>query len=379
MLIATLVASALIAAGLAGCGTDKSVKYYNMGLDAANADNLDEAVRLWTESLKYQPDNPGTRFNLGVALLTQKKYALAEEQLREATRLNPQDYQAFEQLGKSLEAQDSLVEAKRAYEFATNINPNFEPALAGRASIALKENQNETAEDYATRATQIEPEDVEANLMLSEAYDRLGSYEEAYAQLASIRRLAPNNPKLFYLLGKVAYARRQYSDALDALGTARNLGMTTGDLFLYLGLSSRAVDDQPGAEKYFKLAVFKNDTSAAAWKGLAQTYVREKKWSDANEAISKALVLDPDDGEMILDRGFVKLNAGDPAAAVRDLEEVANRSDAPPITFYYLGHAYLRSGDREKARIAFRRFVDRGQGDKALLEEAKILLPTLSP
>lgn len=374
-----LLASSVLVAAFGGCGTDKSVKYYNMGLDAANRNDVDEAIRLWTESLKYRPDDPETRYNLGVALLTQKKYALAEEQFREATRLSPQDYQAYQFLGKSLEAQDSLVEAKRAYEFATNINPNFEPALVGRASVALKEGQNNSAEEYATRATQIEPDDVEANLVLSEAYYRSGSYDEAYAQLASIRRLAPNNPRLFFLLGKVAYARHQYSDALESLGSARDLGMTTDDLFLYLGFSSLAIDDQAEAEKYFKLAVFKNDTSAAAWKGLAQTYVRAKKWAEANEAISKALALNPDDTEMILDRGLLELNTGNLPAAVRDLEDVEGRSDAPPVTFYYLGHVYLRSGEREKARIAFQRFVDVWRGDRALLEEAKTILSTLSP
>ena len=379
LIIAAFVASAVLAGSIAGCGPDKSVKFYNQGVDAANRNDLDQAIALWTESLKYRPDNPGARYNLGAALLEQKKYGLAEEQLREATRLNPQDFQAFDLLGKSLEAQDSLVEAKQAYQFATNINPNYEPALSGLASVALKEGQYQTAEDYATRAAQIEPEDVEANLLLSDAYDRLGNYEAAYAQLASIRRLAPSNPRLFFLLGKVAYARRQYPDALGSLGTARDLGMTTSELFLYLGLSSRAVDDQASAEKYFKLAVFKNDTSAAAWKGLAQTYVKIKQWSEAKEAISRALALSPDDPEMTLDRGLVELNTGAPAEAVLDFKKVESRSDAPPITFYYLGHAYLRSGDREKARAAFQRFLDKGQGDKALLEETKIILSTLSP
>jgi tetratricopeptide (TPR) repeat protein len=378
-MLAALLACTVLFSALAGCGSDKSLKYYNLGVDAANRNDLDGAISLWTESLKYRPDNPKARYNLGVALFEEKKYAPAADQLREAARLDPRDFQALAYLGNSLEALDSLVEAKSSYSRAVNINPNYEPALAGLASIALKEGQYQTAEDYATTAAQIEPEDIQANLLLSEAYDRLGDHEAAYAQLGLARRLAPNNPEVFFLLGKVAYARHMYSDAVEALESARKLGMSTADLFLYLGLSAGAMDDLASAENYFKLAVFKNDTSAAAWKGLAETYVRTKKWSEASPAVSKALALNPDDMELYIDRARVELNAGDFAAAAADLEKVERSPDAPPITFYYLGHAYLRSGDRAKARAAFERFIEKGQASKSLIEEAKTILSTLSP
>ena len=35
-----------------GCGPDKSVRYYNLGLEAAKREDYAEAVRLWNEAVK---------------------------------------------------------------------------------------------------------------------------------------------------------------------------------------------------------------------------------------------------------------------------------------------------------------------------------------
>ena len=377
--LALAVISVALLAALAGCGSDRSVKYYNQGLEAANRDDLDEAIRLWNEALKYRADDPETRYNLGLALITRQRYAEAEIQLREATRLNPQDYQAHQLLGKSLEAQDSISQAKLAYEFSLNLHPNHVPALIGLASIALKEGQNRTAEDHASRAVETEPSNVEANLLLSEAYYRNSNFSAAYAQLLATRKLAPTNSQMLFLLGKVEYARHMYSDAIGALESARHLGISTDEIFLYLGLSSLAIDRLTDAEKYFRLAVFKNGENAGAWKGLGETYIKKKEWREASEAIAKALAIAPDDPDAMLDRALVTMYTGDFTTAVQELENVRSLADAPQITSYYLGQAYLRLSKKTEARIAFQRFIDTWQGDRALVDEAKTIIGTLAP
>jgi Flp pilus assembly protein TadD len=377
VLVIPLVCVAMLADP--GCGGDKSVRYYNQGLDAANRDDLDTAIRLWNEALRYRPDDAETRYNLGMALISKKRYAEAEVQLREAIRLSPQDYQAYQLLGESLEAQDSTVEAKRSYEFSLSLRPNYVPALIGLASVALAENQNKTAEDYAARAVETEPSNVEANLLLSEAYYRNSNFSAAYGQLLAARKMAPSNPEMLVLLGKVEYARHMYPDAIGTLESARNLGVATDELFLYLGLSCLAIDRLTDAEKYFRLAVFKSDRNESAWKGLGETFLKQKKWRDAADAITRALAINPDDAEAMLDHALIAMYTGDFATAARELETVKRRPDAPQITPYYLGHAYMRSGKKTEARIAFQEFVNTWQGDRTLLNEAQSILATLAP
>jgi len=374
-----MILAAIALAALPGCGSDKSIRLYNEGLEAANRDDLDTAIRLWTESVARRPDDPETRYNLGLALLSKGRYAEAETNLREATRLDPQDHQAFHLLGKSLEAQDSIVQAKHAYEFSVNLRANYAPALIGLASVALKEDQNRTAEEYASRAVELEPDNVEANLLLSEAYYRNENYSAAYAQLLVLRRLAPSDTEMLVLLGKVEYARHMYPDAIGALESARTAGTATDELFLYLGRSSLALDRLADAEKYFRLAVFKNDGNADAWKGLGETFIKAKRWQEAADAVAKALALEPGDAEAALDHALIAMYTGDFAGAAKELDVISRRSDAPQITPYYLGHANLRLERRAEARAAFQRFVDTWQGDRALIDESNAILTTLAP
>ena len=360
-----------------GCGADKSVRYYNLGLEAAKRDDYAEAVELWNEAVKYRPDDPETRYNLGAALIAMKRYADAEAHLREAVALNPLDADAHQLLGKSLEEQEKLPEAKNAYGFALDIKPTHVPSLIGLAAIALKEDQNRSAENHATQAVSLDPGNLEANMLLSEAYFRNGDFNSAYGQILSARKLGPVNASLFFLTGKIAYSRRMYADALDALRSARALGSATDELFCYLGLSNLALGDTGEAEKEFRLSIYKNRENAKAWKGLAETYIREKRWREAGEAVEQAARIDPSDPGILLDGAAVRMGTGDLSGAVRSLEALRTHSEYPSLTDYYLGHAYLRMGNNAQARAAFQRFIERWEGDQALAEEAKTLIDRL--
>jgi|WetSurMetagenome_2_1015567.scaffolds.fasta_scaffold26527_4 tetratricopeptide (TPR) repeat protein len=366
-------------ASVSGCGPDKSVRYYNLGLEAAKRDDYAEAVRLWEVAVRYRPDDPETRYNLGAALVAMKRYAEAEVHLREAVALNSLDADSQGLLGLSLEKQDKLSDAKKAYEFALGIKPTHVPSLVGLASVALKENQNRSAEAYATQAVALDPANLEANMLLSEAFFRNGDFNAAYGQILSARSLGPTNASLYLLTGKIAYSRRMFADALDALQSARTLGSSTDELFCYLGLTNLALGDTGEAEKEFRLSIFKNGENTKAWKGLAETYIREKRWREAADAVDRASRIDPSDPETILAGAAVRMGTGDLSGAVDVLEGLRGRPEYPSIADYYLGHAYLRMHNDAQARAAFQRFVDKWEGDQALIDEAKTLVDRLAP
>ncbi|MGD1048906.1 MAG: tetratricopeptide repeat protein [Candidatus Krumholzibacteriaceae bacterium] len=374
-----IVLIAALLAPISGCGGDKALKCYNLGLDAIQRNDYDEAISLWTESLKYRPDDPETRYNLGAALMEKKRFAEAEIHLAKAVELDPLDPDTQYLFGQCEQELGKTPEAKHAYEFALNVKPTHVPSLVGLASIALKEGQNKSAENYATQAAEMDPNNLQANLLLSEAYFQNGNLSMAYGQLLSARRLGPTDPELLFLLGKVDYARRMYADARETLDAARTLGKSTDELYYYLALTNLALGDAPEAEKYFHLSIYKNDAYAQAWKGLAETYIGEKRWREAADAVAKALSLDPNDPGTTLDNAVVTLNFGDPVAAVRMLEALSQRPDAPQITGYYLGHAYLRTQRNADARAAFEQFAKVWEGDAAFADEARAIAARLAP
>jgi Flp pilus assembly protein TadD len=82
-------------------------------------------------------DNALTRFNLGNVLYKQVKFAQAEAAYRVATRLNPNDARAFNNLGGSLLKQGKLADAEEVLRKAIELQPGYANSHVGLAR-ALK-------------------------------------------------------------------------------------------------------------------------------------------------------------------------------------------------------------------------------------------------
>ena len=106
-----IAVSCLLLALFVSCG-DSALKYYNLGVDAADRGDLDEAIVNWQKAVEIDPSDPDTRYNLGMALLEQEDYAGAEENFKAAAKIKSDDYRLQYGLGRSLEMQAKYSEAK---------------------------------------------------------------------------------------------------------------------------------------------------------------------------------------------------------------------------------------------------------------------------
>lgn len=373
MICAGILLSALL---LSGCA-DKPMKYYNLGIAAAEREEYETAITYWRESLKHRSTDPETRYNLGMALLELERYAEAEGEFRKALEYADGDPEILYGLGRSIEMQDRLTEAKKLYERSINLNPSFALSHLGLASIGLKNGQYRSAENHATTVLRLDPSSLEGNKILSEALFQQGNYREAFAQLQSAKNIDPLDPGLHLMLGKVAYSRHMYRDAYVSLTRARSLGVSNSDVYLYLGLTYFNLDNLDESESNLKLALFKNDGEIMAWQALGRTYAKKKEWDKALDAFEKALVLDPEDEASILGASFALMNSGRFDEAIKRLEKLLSRSDTPPMTYYYLGHAYMRASLPKEASDSFRTFIETWNGDVRLLEEASGIIQSL--
>ncbi len=356
---------------------DSALKYYNLGVEAAERDDLDGAIGYWQKSAEINPSDPDTRYNLGMALLEREDFTGAERNLRAAAKIKSDDYRLQYGLGRSLEMQGKYSEAKKAYRFSINLKFNFHPPYAGLATIALEQDLYNTAEKYATDALRYAPYDSRANLVLAESYYMQQNHQAAYAQLISMRAWLNTEPDYLLLLGKVMNARHMYKDAILTLLTARDAGKSGSDLFLNLGIASYETDDFKDAKEYYRLALYRDESSSEAWVGLARTEYELDHLEDSMEAWKSARALSPDDPEIPLGIAMIYLRTRKFEEAESVLEKLQATGKAPYRTLYYLGHSYMRLGERSKARRSFEQFLDKWQGDEELANEVRDILITL--
>ncbi len=371
-----IVITCLFLAFFSSCG-DSALKYYNLGVEAADRDDIDEAIVNWKKAAEIDPSDPDTRYNLGMALLEQEDYAGAEENFKAAAKIKNDDYKLQYGLGRSLEMQGKYSEAKRAYRFSISLKSNFHPPYAGLGAIALEQELYSTAEKYATDALRYSPHDARANLVLAEAYYMQQNYQAAYAQLISLRAWLSSEPDYLLLLGKVMNARHMYTDALQVLQTAKEAGKSGSDIYFNLGIASFETEDFKDADEYYRLALYRDHSNVEAWIGLAKTEYELDHFDKSLESWNSALALAPDDPEIQTGIAMVYIRTKEFDKAVSILEKLQASGNAPPTTLYYLGHSLMRLGRREDARNAFSLFLENWQGDEALADEVRELLITL--
>jgi Flp pilus assembly protein TadD len=372
----SIVVAGMLLMFTVSCG-DSALKYYNLGVEAAQRDDTDEAIVQWRKSAELNPSDPDTRYNLGMALLVHEEYAEAEKHFLVAAGIKSDDYRLQYGLGYSLEMQGKYSEAKKAYRYSISLKSNFHPPYSGLGAIALEQGLYNTAEKYTTDALRYSPYDKRGNLVLAEAYYMQQNYQAAYAQLISSRSWIGLEPDYLLLLGKVMNARHMYVDARHTLLMAKDAGKSGTDLFLHLGIASFETEDFKDAREYYRLALYRDDTNVEAWTGLARTDYELDDLEESLEAWNRARALTPDDPEIDLGISIIHIRTRNFEKAVSILEKLSARDDAPPRTFYYLGHSLMRLGRREEARESFELFLVKWQGDEALAGEVRELLITL--
>jgi tetratricopeptide (TPR) repeat protein len=120
-----------------------------------------------------------------------KKYDLAITSLRELVTLDPQDFQAWTELGTNYLLKESYDDAEKAYLRAVEVRPSFFLALLNLGRLYLTQKKSEPAIENLTRAIQLKPDSADANYFLGEAYLQIKKGSLAVGYLNEAIRLDP--------------------------------------------------------------------------------------------------------------------------------------------------------------------------------------------
>jgi tetratricopeptide (TPR) repeat protein len=104
----------------------KSSYYLKMGQLFEQIKDYQSAISFYTNALKCKPNDPSERYllnnNLGYCLNQFSNFSLAEPFLRVAIQINPNRYNAYKNLGVSLEGQGEFSDAIEFYIKSTQLN-----------------------------------------------------------------------------------------------------------------------------------------------------------------------------------------------------------------------------------------------------------------
>ena len=188
-----------------------------------------------------------------------KTYADEMHRFREALYTNPNVPVLYIKLGELHETYDNLAEAAHVYEAATQVHPFYLPAY----------------------------------LHLGEVFIRQRELEEAARAYEKAVKIAPDNPQIQIKLGVIYINRSQFEKAIAAFQRAIAIDRTASEAYnnlarLYAGLGREVQRSINLAQQAVALA-----PTAKHYDTLAYTYYRNSQYSEALEAINKAIAMAP--------------------------------------------------------------------------------------
>ncbi len=137
----------------------------------------------------------------------------AESCLREAVRLHPQFWGAWNNLGTLLQNQNRLDEALQCYETALLHYPNFAEAIANRASLWQLDDELERAKMGYLQAIQLKPEYVPAHFNLATIYKQQGRLAAALQHYQEVISRQPDYYEAHFALAQILEYQDRYEEA----------------------------------------------------------------------------------------------------------------------------------------------------------------------
>jgi tetratricopeptide (TPR) repeat protein len=204
---------------LASCGSpdEQAQKYYDKGMQLiAKHDDLNARIALHT-ALTYKADRVDIwRALVGIEERLNNGPAVFQD-LRRVVELDPKDLQARVKVARMMLAGGATEAAKRLVETASDQDKPYGPLHALRAAILLRETDAAAAMREAQRALEIEPQNVDASLIVAAKKANDGDVDGALALLARLGTSDPSDQRRVALEKIQIFARKGDTAQAEAL------------------------------------------------------------------------------------------------------------------------------------------------------------------
>ena len=259
---------------------------------------------------------------------------------------NPQAYDAYlrgSALVNSFDQRESLEKARKNFEAALRLDPDYAPAIAGLAWVEGQIYRNlegrpvhlQRAEEYARRALAIDPNLSEAHVAMGTVYADQYDYRNAAREYRTAADLDPDS----------GYASDQLSWALGY----------------------QQPPDAIGAEAAARKAIRLKTSLYPAYYHLGRALLLQKRYDEALAAFEQMRQINPKTSTAGMGFGQVYLAEGEYDKALKALAVGFQPSG---ISYYWLGATYAAKGDRSQALEAMQKAFQSGFADFGAIDNS---------
>jgi cellulose synthase operon protein C len=345
--------------------------------------NVTEATKQLEELKKIAPNHPQTKYLQAQLAYQQRDFKLARDLSQQLLKIAPDNprglqlagavelqlnslLQAEALLAKAVQSAPDLVLARRLLiltylrsgqpakalaVLAPSLNKdNIDPenySVAGE--VYLQNGDIKKAEEYFSKATQLDPKDARKRTSLALTHMMSGKEDSAFGELQDISATDSGVTADLALIS-AHLRRKEYDKALSAIDTFEKKQPGKPLASNLRGTTQLAKQDLPGARKSFERALTIDPTYFPAVASLAGLDMIDKKPEEAKKRFEAVLAKDPKNSQALLALAELAARSGagkDEVAALIAKAVTANPTEAAPRLL--LIDFYLRSKEDRQA------------------------------
>ena len=271
---------------------------------------------------------------------------------QQVLQLNPQNAEAYCELGAAYRLKEKTDDALEAYLYALELPAS--PQTHGVAHLCLarlyhSQGRFADAENHGQHATHLLPKNAEPFFRLADTYVQRGKLalaERVYRQaLALDANLAP----VYQGLGKIAFLQDRLEAAGQYYQKALTLAPYHAETHYNLGLIYRRLGQRSDG------AIAKQNLAEA--KNLMTSFQRVKTYNDQTNRYRRLLLAQPTALEPRIQLAEAHIEIGNRQGAIRAYKiATALHPNTPPL-YHNLGGLYMQTGQLSEAISAFQRLL----------------------
>ena len=247
-------------------------------------------------------------------------------------------------------SENNLPLALELVDGALNQTPSDQQAMLLKADIEFAQNKGAQAVKTLERLVELRPDSVMARFALVTVLLRTGAKTDiAAAQLDSLKKIAPQDPRTLYAEAMIAYSRNDMKGALAAAQQVLGISPEHLPSLLLTGLANYQLGSYGAAEEALRSVLARAPNDPGALRALAATYMRTGRTAGALELLEPAVRRMPTDTSLLHSLAEVYLASNSPSKAA-EMYERATALDKSNVTDQVrLAQVRLASGDNERA------------------------------
>ncbi len=227
-------------------------------------------------------------------------------------------------------ARGDLAGASAEVDQVLSKNPKQVEGLLLKGDIARAQSKAKDAISSYEAALKEDPRNFIARLNLAGTYIGDNQTDLAQQQVDELKKLSPRHPGVTYLEALIAFNKKDFTKAHDAITLSLAALPSNGAAQLLAGAIATVTNQPAQAEQHLRDALKVSPNNVYARKLLASLYLRQRQPQKADEILQPALAAAPNDAALVSLSGEVALQKGDFKAASRSFEQAAKLSPNDP-------------------------------------------------